>query len=409
MVDLIELTDTPKLGGIFSETSRTVVVYDGTRGPAGLPGEQGDTGAPGGDGDSLVVKGMWSSGNVYGPLDSVQSRSTAVDNVSSLFTQISSFPTGVSTVEPHLDPTRWTEVGATDTDGVFGGVWTVHQTAHPFSKIGQPAALQGSGYSLASAASASLLGIAIVREVIDLDSFVLQSTGGLKEFDPSVISGGNPVAGETYYVSATAGFLTLTPPTGTGQVTNPIFVSGPTVDVGVVVPWTPVENTAIVVGVPSARSKFYYTMSAGQTLINVADDQGNTPVWIDTKDVFRNGLNLRETDEYTFDATSVTLAASSQAGDRVEIWTENAAISVVIQRVKIDPLVFDGSTTTFSIKVAGTGVAFTTPESLDVLIDGNPQEPGVDYTTLDNAGDTDIVFNTAPETEDRFWGLLTEA
>jgi hypothetical protein len=69
---------------------------------------------------------------------------------------------------------------------------------------------------------------------------------------------------------------------------------------------------------------------------------------------------------------------------------------------KMDNLTFDGSTTSFPITVGGT--AFTPPTvfAMMVVLNGEPQNPGVDFSI---AGST-ISFATAPAALTPFFGIL---
>lgn len=69
---------------------------------------------------------------------------------------------------------------------------------------------------------------------------------------------------------------------------------------------------------------------------------------------------------------------------------------------KMDNLSFDGSTTSFPITVGG--VAFNPPTALAmmVVLNGEPQNPGVDFSIT---GST-ISFNVAPAALTPFFGII---
>jgi len=393
------------VGTIYDSTAKLVIVHNGTRGSKGYTGDDGDQGLPG---DSFNMIGPWVSGTTYSPLDAVTSRSSAADGVTSLFIQKSSQASSVSLVEPHLDPARWDEVGATDTESSFGGVWKVIQPSHPFSKVGQPAALRATGYELAQSTSADTVGIALVRGIIDSNTFLLQSTGGLSNIDPTVFIGSTPVLGTLYYVSSSAGLLTSTPPVASNLFVNPILKTGNDTTKGAVLPWVPVSNEVTLVGTPTARTKYYFTATAGQTVFTGLDDEGSTlDLSSGLVEAFQNGLNLRDTDQFTFDATTLTLTAAATLDDKLEIWSDELVARQPIAGSKIDPLIFDGVTTVFSLDVGAVNIStLILSPTLGVFLDGNPQEPDVDFVVFDDGGTISISFTIAPEAETGFWAII---
>lgn len=388
------------VGTIYDNTNRVVVVNMGARGPKGLTGEQGDKGDAG---DTINLVGQWVSGRTYAPLDAVTWRSSAVSGASSLYVQNSGIPASPSTIEPHLDQGRWSEIGAQDVNGSFGGIWQVDQVGHPFTKIGQPAALTASGYELATANTINTLGVAMVREVISSTSFILQSTGGLPDVDPTVSSRGFFLGGGLYYVSSVAGLLTDLPPAGAGQYVNPIYKAEDATN-GVVLPWTPVEVEVQKLAVPVEREKFFYTASDGQTVFTGPDEEGNTPDFTNAGvEVFQNGLNLRDNTQFTHTDENVTLASPAAGGDRLEIWSTKEQASQTQTWIKADPIIFDGTTIDYPVNDGGVTAPLGPAASFEVYLDGNRQEPDVDYAIVDVAGQTTVRFTVAPEPETTSW------
>lgn len=394
------------VGTIWDNSTRTVFVHQGLRGAVGPDGDQGDQGD---QGNSINLLGGWQSGTVYSPLDAVTWRSSVIDGVTSMYTQRSAYPSSVSTIEPQDDAGRWDEVGLTSSDSSLGGVWTVIQSGHPFTKLGQPAALTASGYVLAQATQADLFGIALVREIIDSNTFVLQSTGGIPSVENSAFIDGAPSAGTLYFVSTTAGFLQSSPPLGVGQQVDAIYKSGSDPLVGAVLPWQPDMNTTTTVGVPASTEKFYYLATEGQTDFSGVDVDGSTPDYTDAinVDCFQNGLNLIEGIMYTISsATTLTLTVPASDGDTIEIWVEKLADVSITDNLKLDPLTFDGVTVLFELNYGGSSVPTVGSADLAVMLDGNAQEADVDYLTSFAGGQAYIEFAVAPEAQTYNWIIM---
>lgn len=389
------------IGTIYSNAMPTVIVHNGMRGPQGVPGDEGDQGDPG---DSINMRGQWQSGASYAGLDAVTWRSSTMDGFDSLYIQLTAWPDEISTVEPQDDPARWSEIGLSSEEGLLGSVWIVDQAGHPFSKVGQPAALSGGGYVLASANDPTRVAIALVREVISANRFILQSSGGIPNVDPTVTIG-TLTDGQFYYVSATAGFLTEDAPTGAGQWVQAIYQHGPDPD-GVVLPWTPDLNAVLTEVVDGSRERFYYSATDGQVDFTGADLNGNTPDFtggIDLVECYQNGLNLWEAVDYTVTPTTLTLAAPAALDDRVEISVLTPNTPMATGRDKLDKLAFDGMQTEFMLQIAGVDISYMAAQFFEVYLDGNPQEPEVDYTVNDAGGQAQIKFTFAPEIDTNNW------
>ncbi len=115
----------------------------------------------------------------------------------------------------------------------------VAQVAHGFTadNLGAPVYFDGADWLLAQADVADTLGVSVIREVVDVDNFVIQSSGAIPVVSDVVNGGVALVPGEFYFVSeATAGQVTITEPTGLTEFSNPIFLAIST-ELAIVLPW----------------------------------------------------------------------------------------------------------------------------------------------------------------------------
>ncbi len=418
-----------KGGVVFNEEQKLVIVHDGTRGPRGVDGEQGVEGPAG---ESINILGAWASGTEYCPNDAVTWRSSAADGIQSLYIQADTTPCSISDIEPQLDAPRWQEIGATDLQNVTGAIWTIYQTDHQFEYVGTPVAF---GYVAGRWIKADNrlddeIAIAVVREVIDKDRAVLQTTGEVPKIDPRIIwpDGSDWILGRLYNVSAIRGRVTLPDPdpltNDPSALDHPILmptkfhesVDDNQASVGVVLPWRPdmVQRDYRVVG----QLKFYYTATAGQSVVSGADLQGNSLEYqsgVNT-DVFLNGVNLSEIDDYTAtDGTSITFPIPLAEGDHVEVWTPDRPLDIIVQSTaaKMDNIEnqFDGVRTDFPITIdGGTPIAVQATPNIMMWLDANPQEAFTDFNTIpdpaDPIGGSLLRFTAAPQLGDRFWGLI---
>lgn len=399
---------------IDTPENNLVIVHDGRRGARGTQGKPGPKGE---QGRGIEVKGSWVSGTSYGPGDAVTDRSRMIAGVTSLYLQRTDKPLSASTLPPWQDTARWVEVGASDFSNSFGGIWEVYQLDHGFTKIGQPVAFStlAARYVLASAGNEDELGIAVVREVIDDDRVILQSTGEVPNIDPSLIypSGDPWQLGATYYVSMTRGRLEPRKPTDPNAFANPILIAADddpqTGGVnGIALPWAPV--TGVREYIPVGKRKFYYTAAAGQTRFDGPDENNNLLQYLvgSNTEVFVNGLNLRETSYVATDGTRIDIPGAN-TGDLIEIWTPDRPLDILVRStvLKLDNIEaqFDGSETTFALTYGGAPVVFQDAASVQVWLDATSQEPLVDYELQDTAGDLQIVFRDPPEPSTRFWGV----
>jgi hypothetical protein len=155
-------------------------------------------------------------------------------------------------VPPHLEPQLWSEVGAYDPDKVLGSFWKVHQHRHAFTLIGQPVAFYASTnrYELADARRLDRAALGLIREIIDQDTFVVQSAGEIPFIDDRVIIKEGPHGpltwepGNIYYVSEVPGFVQLKSAEEDGFIGMPIVVPTETMPGtanyrGVILGWGP--------------------------------------------------------------------------------------------------------------------------------------------------------------------------
>jgi hypothetical protein len=439
MTDL-SITTRLRAGATFQDEIRTVIVNQGARGPRGLDGPQGDPGEPGA---SITLRGNWTAGTVYCPLDAVTSRSTAAQGILSLFIQRSNVACAPSTVEPHLEPGRWDEIGATDLQNVTGAIWTIDQPGHGFSYIGTPVTFDPVALRWVQASSrvGDNAAIAVVREVRDARFAVLQSSGEVPNIDPRVIwpDGSDWQAGAPYFVSERNGRLELRTPTDNALFRQPLLIptrnhvsvtdpAEPGSVVGTLLPWTPTAARQDVIAI-NGITKFFYRGEDGgdpdRRMFQGPDRQGNTltfvPGDLNLVDVFVNGVNLADVDPRAGegyqafpDGARIQLERDPALDDRIEIWAYDLPSSTFIPSVaqKLDPIeqLFDGTRTDFPLTIGG-GVLLTRPdeEAASLYIDNHPQEPRIDFTTLEDPGDplaSLVRFTQAPQVGDRFWGVV---
>ena len=407
-----------RVGATFETGQRMVVVYDGHRGKVGTKGDEGD---PGGKGDSISVLGRWAAGETYCPLDAVSWRSSLVDHVSSLYVQKSGSPCDPSVTPPNEDPTRWEEIGATDIDNAMGGIWYVYQQNHGFTKVGQPIgySFQSDSYVLASSRTLDELAIAVVREVVDADRVILQSSGEVPQIDQDIIypAGSTWEAGQVYYVSSVRGRVELSVPVDPDYYTNPILIA---TDVnpsggrnGVALPWTPSGGAGSRSYSVLTYRKFFFDAGSGQTVFSGPDKYGNDLSYeVGFCDVFSQGLNLEDFVAFTAtDGTSITLTTAPTVGSVVEVWTPSAPPDQIVipsTLVKLDNIetLFDDVQTTFPLSVGSIDLAFQATLNVIPYLDATPQEPLADYFVVERPSDPTLAslqFAEPIPAGTRFW------
>jgi len=417
---------------IGPDNQRLVVVHDGARGPRGLTGLPGPEGPAG---EAINIRGTWQPGQEYCSLDAVTWRSSAAQGIQSLYIQIEGFPRAPSTVDPHLDPSRWTEVGATDLSNVTGAIWEIYQIDHQFEWVGTPVAFSYAAGRWIKADNRwnDEIAIAVVRDVLSPDRAILQTSGEVPNLDPRVIlpNGSAWEVGRLYAVSSVRGRVerlsendvAWSDPAGSIQAILMPTKFHATVDdlenfVGVALPWKPAPYQPVrkVVG----YNKFYFSAADGQTEFTGVDLRGNDLAYepntggSDQTDVFLNGTNLISNTDFTAtDGTTLTLAAAATAGDILEVWTPQQSTEVVIPgtAAKLDNLetLFDGVRTDFPITVDSNPVFATDAASLSVFLDATRQEAYTDYDIIIDPGNPDaslVRFAAPPLPDYRFWGII---
>lgn len=238
----------PRLTALFNQEIPLVVVHDG---PRGVPGAAGAPGVQGPPGDGVRVRGEWQAGATYVPGDAVTYPSAVDPNFQSLWLVVDGTAPAQG-MTPHQQPGAWTEVGLTDARKQTGSYWRVYQLAHPFTKVGQPAAFYPSTgkYELADARVLERVGLGLIREVLGPDEFLIQTSGVVPDIDPSVLANVPPPGipswspGTIYYVSSVPGRLQDYPATAAGGFSMPILVpteNDPVTGVqnGVILGWGP--------------------------------------------------------------------------------------------------------------------------------------------------------------------------
>lgn len=410
-------------GTAFSTTIQTVYVHGGPRGPQGLQGEAGPEGP---QGTSINVRGTWASGQTYCPGDAVTYRSSILDEVDSLYIQKSTIPCGASGTPPHLDTSRWDEVGAVSFGNAFGGIWEVYQVDHGFQYVGTPVAFDfaTASYVSADADAVGDLAVAVVREVVDTNRVILQSTGEVPYIDSRVIwpDGSSWVPGKIYYVSSVRGRVVDAPPETMGSWSNPILMAtdapAPGARNGVALPWSPAAEDPTPVRVLVGFNKFYYDAGVAQVDYSGPDRYGNTLSYVAgeaSNEVFVAGANQDPADFTMADGSTVTLSAAPAPGDVVEIWAAAQPTAFVVPSTvqKLDDISddFDGATDTFPLTVASSPVLTLDATNAQIVLDAFPQEPGVDYTLIpDPVTPTNVAiqFSVPIPAGTRFFGWLYE-
>lgn len=192
---------------------QVVEIRNGARGRQGLPGPEGPEGP---QGASLTPRGAWAQGQTYNPGDAVTAASSASDGITSLFIQSAASPSSESLIPPRDDPTRWMEVGYREWGGAIGNLWRVNQPGHSISQIGMPVRFETAinGYVPADAGTLQNLALAVVREIPDANTLILQSSGLVPNVDPllNFTTPGVWSDNAIYYLSTTTGRYQETPP-----------------------------------------------------------------------------------------------------------------------------------------------------------------------------------------------------
>jgi hypothetical protein len=178
--------------------------------------------------------------------------------------------------------------------------------------------------------------------------------------------------------------------------------------------WTGAQWEAMWAPSRAVTASLYYLALGGQTTLDMKTADMNGASYTlsasspEAVQPMVNGVRLvpqvsgPEGDYVVNNSTSViTFNRQLRAGDMiaVDIMVSPAALTPVQSLAsKLDPLVFDGLTTTFAMTTGGgTPVLPQKAESLVVSLDGVLQEPGVGYTI----SGSNIVFPTEPAADAR--------
>lgn len=318
--------------------SPQVVQVSQARGPEGPPGNQGPAGA---QGASIRMAGQWSSGQQYGPLDAVTWRSTVSGAVTSLYIHRTADPSAPVGVPPNEAPSFWSEIGIQSINDAIGGVWRVEQPQHGIVRIGTPVTIENGAYRPASSQVADAAAVAIVRDIPDADTLVLQSDGFAPGLNPAVnVTPPNTwTAGSSYWLSPVEGRVQEVPPAG----------------------------------------------NVAQIVFRVVTVHGDGSA--DAVVVMSNDLPI------------------VPAPDPVP------APATTDQKVDDISGQFDGVRTIFDLTVATAPIPYPAAATAFVVyIDGNPQEPLVDFTIIDNgAGNAAISFTEPPRGYELFASMYTLA
>ena len=161
------------------------------------------------------------------------------------------------------------------------------------------------------------------------------------------------------------------------------------------------------------QARYVYIATDGQTVFSGPDKNGITPSVVNSpSDIHLNGVKLLDGDDYTVDAPTSTLTLSGpvSAGAVIQwdLLVPSARLAPgTINAYKMLPMVPDGTTTEFLLQYIDLGTGNTTDAAvgtgaqLMVLLDGIVQEPGRDYSAIDNT----LTMAVAPPADGHFWAI----
>jgi hypothetical protein len=161
---------------------------------------------------------------------------------------------------------------------------------------------------------------------------------------------------------------------------------------------------------PANVVEYLYLPATPTTVFTGADYHGNT-LALDTVNaeigVYLNGVKLLLTLDYTFTATSLTLATAVTTPNTVEIVSLKKVSPATAPpsgiKVNTGAWVFDGVAKTFPLKDA-SNVTINPAGSVDCIVslNGVIQEAGGDFTTAPGS----ITFMTPPEADADKWMVV---
>lgn len=203
---------------------------------------------------------------------------------------------------------------------------------------------------------------------------------------------------------------------------------------GTMMVWDGVHWKPIAAPAAAAQGSYTYFAAEDQQDFSGPDASGRVPVFDQTfpepNDVHVNGVRIVGDDlaggpgvgDYSVDTATGTLHINVplNANDVVQ-WdlyippaklapgavTSYKLLDMDRDAVTNDPGEFDGVTKTFPIRYTDPTSGMPTPATpgdgvqLQINLDGVPQEPGVDFTTIGS----DITYSEAPQVGTRFWGV----
>lgn len=111
--------------------------------------------------------------------------------------------------------------------GLSGNLRVISQVGHPFTTRGTPVAFDAGTYYLAVSTNPARFPVGIIEEVLDVNTFVVRYAGWTEQLQAAAFPGASITDGAVYYLSSTAGQLSLTPP-ASGEKIPVMFTCGAT-------------------------------------------------------------------------------------------------------------------------------------------------------------------------------------
>jgi hypothetical protein len=198
----------------------------------------------------------------------------------------------------------------------------------------------------------------------------------------------------------------VTPPL-TDNLGNPIAVGAMYFDISLnaAYVWTGTEWRPLVTPAPTAITKYIYIATAGQTVFTGPDRSGNTllydPANLQSINVFKKGLLLTPSNDYTEAVNHITLTAGAAAGDIVQLHVNTVpVVDVAWNTARLDTTNW---TSSGGVLKDFQGVTLTPNSVSDLMIsaDGVWQNPGVAFTL---AGST-VTFSPSLAVGFKVFGL----
>lgn len=158
------------------------------------------------------------------------------------------FQRAVGVVAPGpFSPALWEELCPQQAAGHDTIQWS-QSNSWTASDVGTPLRLQGTVWHAAQADAEANLNGAVLHEVLNSSTIVVQQTGHLEAVGDVIEGGGTLTPGEVYYLSATtAGKITTTAPSADGTYRSPVLYALRS-DEAWVLPTAPVLNSSVSIG-----------------------------------------------------------------------------------------------------------------------------------------------------------------